>query len=188
MGAARERQEARSACDAGDCRVRCDLTRFAGRLRLDVAGYLAAALDLDLAVANRPRNPPGRLDQQPLADSEIALEAAAHFRLLDCGGALEQAALGDVDVAAVGQIGLDAALDEQLVARIDLARERDLAADAEPAHFAVRLGLVGQIHRPAQRIARAGRIAGPRQIRRARRHSRRPDWGGYGRSGRPGRL
>src|SRR5271169_6070646 len=137
MGAARQRQEAQSARGAGGCRVRRDLSRFAGRLRLDVAGYLAAALDLDLAVANRPRNPPGRLDQQPLADSEITLEAAAHFGLLDCGRALEQTALGDVDIAAVGQIGLDAALDEQLIARIDLARERDLATDAEPAHFAV---------------------------------------------------
>ena len=139
------------------------LAGFAGRLRLDIAGDLAAAFDLDLAVADRPRDPAGGLDQQPLADDEIALEAAAHLGVLDRGGALEQAALGDVDIAAIGQVGLDAALDEQLVAGIDLARQRNFAADAEPAHFAVGFGLIGQSEggAAANRPDETGRLAAP---------------------------
>ena len=55
------------------------------------------------------------LDQEPLADHEVAFEAAAHLGVVDRGRAFEQTALGDVDIAAIGQIRLDAALDNQLV-------------------------------------------------------------------------
>jgi hypothetical protein len=41
--------------------------QFTSRLRLNVAENLAAAFDLDLAVADRPRDPAGRLDQEPVA-------------------------------------------------------------------------------------------------------------------------
>ena len=44
---------------------------FTSRLRLNVAENLAAAFDLDLAVADRPRDPAGRLDQEPVADDQI---------------------------------------------------------------------------------------------------------------------
>src|SRR5262249_6619958 len=97
-----------------------DLGRLGGGLRLDVAGDLAAALDLDLAVADRPGDAAAGLDQEPLADHQIALEAALDLGLLDRGRAFEQTALGNLDVAAVVQIGLDAAFDDQLVAGGDL--------------------------------------------------------------------
>ena len=66
-----------------------------------------------------------------------ALVAAADLGLLDRGGALHQAGLGDLDLAAVVEVGLDAALDDEPLARGDLAGQRDLAADDEAAHFGV---------------------------------------------------
>src|SRR5215472_4521267 len=64
----------------------CCTTR---RLRLNVSEDLAAALDLDLAVTDRPRDPACRSDQQPVVDDEVTLEAAADLSLVDGGGALE---------------------------------------------------------------------------------------------------
>src|SRR5439155_15949147 len=118
-------------------RVGHDLGRLGGRLGLHVAGNLAAALDLDLAVANRPGDPAAGLDQQPLADREVAFKAAMDLGVLDRGRTLEQPALGDLDIAAVVEIGLDAALDDQFVAGGDLARQGDLAADRQLADLAV---------------------------------------------------
>lgn len=60
-----------------------DLRGFTSRLRLDVAANLAPAFDIDLAVADRPRDPAGRFDQEPVADGKIAFEAAAYFGLVD---------------------------------------------------------------------------------------------------------
>ena len=57
--------------------------QFTSRLRLNVAENLAATLDLDLAVADRPRDPAGRLDQEPVADDQITFEAAAYLGLVD---------------------------------------------------------------------------------------------------------
>ncbi|SRR6266700_284249 len=90
------------------------LPQFTGRLRLDVAENLAAAFDLDLAVADRPRDPASRLDQEPVADDQITFEAAAYLGLVDRCRALEQAALGNLDSAAVGQLGVDTAFDDSL--------------------------------------------------------------------------
>ena len=56
--------------------------QFTSRLRLNVAENLAAAFDLDLAVADRPRDPAGRLDQEPVADDQITFEAAAYLGLV----------------------------------------------------------------------------------------------------------
>ena len=96
--------------------------RLLGRqLRVDATGNQPAALDLDLAVVGRSRDAPARLDQKPLLHDEIALEAAADLGFLDRGGALEQAGFGDTEVAAIRQVGLDAALDDQLVTGRDLA-------------------------------------------------------------------
>jgi hypothetical protein len=51
---------------------RATLLKFFGDgERLDVAENLAAAFDLDLAVADRPEDPAGRLDQEPVADDQI---------------------------------------------------------------------------------------------------------------------
>src|SRR5207302_968585 len=139
-------------------------------------GDLAAALDLDLAVANRPGDPPARLDQEPLADHQIALEAALDLGFLDRGGAFEQPALGDLDIAAVVEVGLDAALDDQLVAGGDLAGKRDLAADGQLADLAVVAPRLGRrVAGAANRLRRANRVGGARQIGRARRHRRRLD-------------
>ena len=96
--------------------------RFACRLRLDVARNLTAAFDLDLTIANCTRDPTSRLDQQSLAHGEIAFEATPYFGLFDRGGALEQTALGNGESTAIDQIGLDAALDRQFLARSDIAR------------------------------------------------------------------
>jgi hypothetical protein len=43
---------------------------------------LAAALDLDLVVADRARHPPARLDQEALADHQIAFETALDLGFL----------------------------------------------------------------------------------------------------------
>jgi hypothetical protein len=89
--------------------------RLLGRqLRVDVTGNQPAALDLDLAVVDRSRDAPARLDQKPLLHDEIALEAAADLGFLDRGGALAQAGFGDTEIAAIRQVGLDAALDDSL--------------------------------------------------------------------------
>jgi hypothetical protein len=89
--------------------------RLLGRqLRVDVTGNQPAALDLDLAVVDRSRDAPARLDQKPLLHDEIALEAAADLGFLDRGGALEQAGFGDTEIAAIRQVGLNAALDDSL--------------------------------------------------------------------------
>jgi len=61
---------------------RRELGRVRGGLCLDVAGNLAAAFDLDLAVANRSGDAPARLDQEPLAHHQIALEATMDLRVL----------------------------------------------------------------------------------------------------------
>src|SRR5437588_10230360 len=123
-------------CDAGsecDARSRRFGDRILARLRLDVAGDLATAFDLDLAVANRAGNAARGTDEEPLADYQVALEPPAHVDLVDRRRTLEQPGLGDIDIVAVLQIGLDAALDNQLVARGDLARQRDFAADDQSA-------------------------------------------------------
>src|SRR3984957_15817138 len=105
--------------------------------RLNVAADLAAQLDLELAVADRAGHLAAVADQQALADDEVALEGAAHIGAVDLGGTLEEAALGDVDVAAILQIGFDAALDDQRVARGDLSRQANFASDGQPPHVAL---------------------------------------------------
>src|SRR6516225_1250923 len=77
-------------CESWEPARQGSLPQFAGRLRLDVAENLAAAFDLDLAVADRPRDPAGRLDQEPVADDQITFEAAAYLGLVDRCRALKQ--------------------------------------------------------------------------------------------------
>src|SRR3954469_1382742 len=95
----------------------------------DGAGDAAAALDLDLAVADVALHLAGAPDQQAVAHREVALVDAADLGLLDLGLAVgEAAALGDLDGAGLVQRDLDAALDDEAVARRDLAREADPGA------------------------------------------------------------
>ena len=92
---------------------------FTSRVRLDVAKNLAAAFDFDLAIADGPRDPAGRPYQEPVANDQITFKAAAYLGFVDRCGPLEQAALGNLDSAAVGQPGVDTAFDEQFVAGIN---------------------------------------------------------------------
>src|SRR6516165_6554097 len=90
--------------------------KLAFGLRLDVAGKLTAGFDFELPVTNRAGYPAGSANEEPSADRQRALETAMHLGRVDRSRALEQAALGDIDLAAVLQIGLDAALDDKLIA------------------------------------------------------------------------
>ena len=106
-------------------------SRFARGLRLNIVENLAAALDFDLAIADRPRDLASRLDQQPVVDDEVALETAADLSLVDGGGTLEQASFRNLNDAAVGQFDVDATFDEQLVAGSDFAGQGDPPANVE---------------------------------------------------------
>jgi hypothetical protein len=117
-------------------------------LRLDIAGNLAAALDLDLAVANRSGDPSAGLDQEPLADHQIAFEPALDLGFLDRGRALEEPALGDLDIAAIVEVGLDAAFDDQLVTGGDLARKGGRIVLPARARSGARGGIVGTFAGP----------------------------------------
>src|SRR6266480_2567733 len=81
--------------------------RLLAGVKRDLARDIAAILDLDLGIGDLARDMAASADQQPLADSELALEAAA--------------ALGDINIAALMQIGFDIALDGQPLAGRDLA-------------------------------------------------------------------
>jgi hypothetical protein len=82
---------------------------------------LAAAFDFDLSIADRPRHPAGRPYQEPVANDQIAFKAAAYVSFVDRCRPLEQATLGNLDSAAVGQFSVDTAFDDQLVAGIDFS-------------------------------------------------------------------
>src|SRR5579864_8138170 len=101
---------------------------FAGEA-LHVAVDFAAILDVQLAVANRARDPARGADQKILAHRERAFVMAGDFGPRDFGGALKGAILGDLDRMAILQLGLDLAVDDQAVARRNLAVERDALAD-----------------------------------------------------------
>src|SRR5204863_6206506 len=81
--------------DAGTRRVGDELVA-----RLNVARDLAAALDLDLAIANRAGNPAGGADEEALSHRQVALESAAHLDLVDRRRALEQPGFGEFDIVA----------------------------------------------------------------------------------------
>src|SRR4051812_46943150 len=75
-------------------------TRSRARLAaggLDLAGQLAAALDLDLAVGDLAAHLAGRVDDQAVADDELAFEQAADFGVFDLGRALERTVFSDLD-------------------------------------------------------------------------------------------
>src|SRR5262249_20366835 len=99
----------------------------------------AAALDLDLAIADRGGDLAGGPDQQPSAHGQLALEAPADLGVLDRCGAREEAAFGNGYVPAILDVCLDGPLDDQPVARADLAGEYDLAADHEGPGRGLRL-------------------------------------------------
>ena len=94
------------------------------------AGEPAAALDLDLAIADVAGHAAGGPDQEPLAHGERALVDAGDLGLVDLGLAVGEAAgLGDLDRPGAVERDLDAALDHQPVAGGDLAGQVDVRAD-----------------------------------------------------------
>src|SRR5205823_8272304 len=95
--------------------------RLLAGVKRDLARDIAAILDLDLGIGDLARDMAASADQQPLADSELALEAAADLGIVDRRTALEEPALGDINIAALMQIGFDIALDGQPLAGRDLA-------------------------------------------------------------------
>src|SRR5206468_7189867 len=142
-----------------------------------------AALDLDLAIPDRADDPAGGVDGQAVLDGDLAFEAAADLRRIDLDVALEEAGFGNLDRAAVGQYGLDPALDHEAVAGPDLAGQEDSPADDQL------LGVdVGRARR-----ARLGAGLGPARRRctdigqPARRIGKRSA-GGAGEQLRPGRV
>ena len=123
-------------------RARADVLAAAVRAdHADVARDLAAALQLELRVANRAGELAGAAHAQALAHREIALVDAADVGLLDLAAAGEPPALGDLQSERVVQRHLDLALDHQAIARADLARQPDALADDQALAVAVRLGV-----------------------------------------------
>jgi alkyl hydroperoxide reductase subunit F len=94
---------------------------------------LPAFLDHHLAVADGARHLAGAINHQPVAHGQVAVKAAADFRDVDLGRALERADLGDLHQARIhGR--LDQAFDDQRVAVGDLdPLELDVGADDELA-------------------------------------------------------
>src|SRR5881227_3079740 len=63
-------------------------------VKRDLARDIAAILDLDLGIGDLARDMAAGADQQPLADSELALEPAADLGIVDRRTSLEEPALG----------------------------------------------------------------------------------------------
>src|SRR5882724_10675381 len=125
--------------------------------QLDRARQDPAALDLDLAIADRADDPAGGMDGQPVLDGDLALEAAADLRRIDLDVALEEAGFGDLDRAAVGQYGLDPAFDHETVAGPDLAGQEDSPADDQLLGVDVRRARRARIARLGPRVGAARR-------------------------------
>ena len=90
---------------------------------MDRSGDLPACFDLYFIVGNRPGYVAAGSDQQALADDEIPLDAAAHVGVLGRTAASENAALGDDHILAIWQVRFDRALDDEAIARTNIARE-----------------------------------------------------------------
>ena len=110
---------------------------LASALGRNIAGDIAAALDLDLMVPHFRGNLAGGLNRQALADLQLAFEAAVNFGILRSRGADEDAAFGNLDVLALADIGPDGPLDHKAVTGADLPGEDDAVADDELAGLGV---------------------------------------------------
>src|SRR5207237_9085242 len=77
--------------------------RYRAIMRLDLPRDLAAAFDLDLAIADRACDLATGAHQQPLLDDELAFEAAVHIGIVGRDVASEHAGLGDDDLLAAVQ-------------------------------------------------------------------------------------
>jgi len=144
-------------------------------LRLDFAGNLAAALDLDLVVVDLGRDLAAGMDQKAAAGAEITFQTPANLGILDRGGAGEETALGDIDVAAAGDIGLHRSLDDETVARLDLAGEYDAAAHHELADRGLR-----RLRRLGGGLIRRDRRRATQRLERTRHNTRSPSSGRCG--------
>src|SRR5204862_380933 len=98
-------------------------------MRLDVPRDLAAAFDLDLAIADRARDLATGAHQQPLLDDELAFEAAMYIGIVCRDGASEDAGLGDDDLLAAIQFCVDRPFRNQPIACGDRARHRHSRSD-----------------------------------------------------------
>src|SRR5688572_30436821 len=129
--------------------------RVAGRERADFTRQLAAFFDGELAVADLAGDLAVRMDDELLADGELALEAAVDLGDVDARSALEHALLGDLDHAAVhGR--LDAAFHDERVAIGDLdTLQLDVGPDDELAALA--LGGTGRRGGRMRALRRGGR-------------------------------
>src|SRR5438046_9318697 len=87
--------------------------RCRASMRLDLPRDLAAAFDLDLAIADRARDLATGAHQQPLLDDEFAFEAAMYIGIVGRDGAPEDAGLGDDDLLAAIQFCVDRPLDRK---------------------------------------------------------------------------
>src|SRR6266704_1129238 len=126
-GNSAERRRAGARASGGDS----DRRRLAGLVaeRANLAGDLAAFLDVQLAVADLAIDLAGGMDDELAAGDQFALEAAADFGDVDADLADEHAGLGNAHNAAVHR-RLDAPFDDQGVAVEDFrALEFDVRAD-----------------------------------------------------------
>ena len=90
----------------------------------NLAADSAAALDLDLAIGNLPRDSTRRPHDQPLSHDEIPLKRTLHIGFFGRAFPVEDASLLDDDVGAIGQFCFDFAFNDQPIAGGDLALDR----------------------------------------------------------------
>ena len=126
--------------------------------RLDRADQPAADLNLQLAVTDAAGDHTAAAHLQPSFDAQLALETAADIRRLDFRSPLEDAFVGHLDDPAVLHLGLDPALDDQMIAGGDLTGQGDAVAhDQTTGTVVARLwGGHGGISGRVGRIAAAG--------------------------------
>src|SRR3954447_4539128 len=98
-------------------------------MRLDLPRDLAAAFDLDLAIADRARDLAAGAHQQALLDDELAFEAAMYIGIVCRDGAPEDAGLRDDDLLAAVQFCVDRPFRNQPIACGDRARHRHSRSD-----------------------------------------------------------
>ena len=79
--------------------------------------HVGAGMLLDLAIGDRAGHVTAGTDQEPLSYHKFALESATHLSLLDRSITFEQAALGDLDLAAIMQGCLYAAVHHAPIGR-----------------------------------------------------------------------
>ena len=129
-----------------------------------------APLDLELAVADDPGNTARRPDEEPLLNLELALERPGDVGIVHRHGALEGAALHDLEQTPVRHRGFDRSLDSQTLAIEDrAAADGRFPTDGEPLGVALHApGRIGR-HGVGGRAARNIRVENDGLVRHPRR-------------------